>query len=160
MPETEINVGQVWRLNTIDGTATIRISAVHPWPSHVRRPPNWRGRRLAPTNSHSWERPSREELLAEGRKQARIHGVDPEHACLYAQGWAAAMGRADRALDEMEREMLKVTRTADFNAGLVYKGQIARLEKRITRLENAIANLTPDGGDAILAAIDAAEVQK
>jgi hypothetical protein len=47
MAEIEINVGQIWQLNTIDGTATIRISAVYPWPSDSRRPPNWRGRRLA-----------------------------------------------------------------------------------------------------------------
>lgn len=33
---------------------------------------------------------TREQLLAEGQKQARIHGVNMECAPIYAEGWAAA----------------------------------------------------------------------
>lgn len=45
---------------------------------------------VAPTNSQTWEQPSREQLIAEGRKQARIYGVDPECAEVYGEGWAQA----------------------------------------------------------------------
>lgn len=86
---------------------------------------------VAPTNSQTWEQPSRDDLLAEGANQARIHGVDPEQARVYAQGWADAMGRADRALDEMDREMLKVTRTAQLNADAMAAARIAELERQI-----------------------------
>lgn len=48
--------------------------------------------------------PPREDLLAEGAKQARIQGVEPEQAGVYAQGWAAAMATAGRAIDGPSRD--------------------------------------------------------
>jgi hypothetical protein len=82
--------------------------------------------------------PSREDLLAEGAKQARIHGVGPECARVYAQGWAQAKRDAQGRVADLER-------------------QLRKLQSHVTRMENAIANLTPDGGDEVLAAIGAAE---
>lgn len=47
---------------------------------------------------------SREDLLAEGAKQARIHGVSPECARVYAQGWAEATRAARERIAELERQ--------------------------------------------------------
>lgn len=59
---------------------------------------------VAPTNSQTWERPSREDLLAEGANQARIHGVDPEYAGVYGEGWAQATRDAQARLAELEAD--------------------------------------------------------
>jgi hypothetical protein len=75
--------------------------------------------------------PSREELLGEGRIQARIHGVDPACAQVYAEGWAAAMARADRAIEEAQRAVDKSMWDASFNAELATKRRIADLERQL-----------------------------
>jgi hypothetical protein len=46
--------------------------------------------RSAPTNPQPWGQPTRQRLLDEGRRQARIYGVNPACADVYAEGWAAA----------------------------------------------------------------------
>lgn len=51
------------------------------------------------------ERVPREQLLEEGRKQARIHGVDMACAPLYAEGWAAA---ARLAIDQASQPLKTV----------------------------------------------------
>lgn len=47
----------------------------------------------------------RDLVIAEGLKQARIHGVDMECAEVYADGWAAALYAAQPAVAEREREL-------------------------------------------------------
>lgn len=75
--------------------------------------------------------PTREQMLDEGRKQARINGVVPLFADVYAAGWAAATARADRAIEEAQRSADKSLRDANFNADLVYKGRIEELERQL-----------------------------
>lgn len=44
---------------------------------------------------------TREELLAQGRKMARVYGIDPAHADLYAEGFKAATMRNTGAVHEL-----------------------------------------------------------
>lgn len=74
---------------------------------------------------------SREAMLEDGRKQARIHGVDPACAPLYAEGWAAAMALADRAVEEAQRAVDKSMWDAGFNADLAAKQRITTLERQL-----------------------------
>jgi hypothetical protein len=48
---------------------------------------------------------TREELLAQGHKMARMYGVDPAHADLYAEGWKAATMQNGGAINELADQL-------------------------------------------------------
>jgi hypothetical protein len=88
---------------------------------------------VAPTNSHSWEQPSREELIAEGRKQARIHGVVPLFADVYAEGWA----EASRAAQVHIRQILALAEERAAKLAVKYEqagAEVKELEQQVKQL--------------------------
>lgn len=85
----------------------------------------------------------RNELLDEGRKQARIHGVNPECAPIYAEGWAAAT-RA--ALPEV------VTLQPGQRALLVYKRDLTREEAYA--IKQRLAELYPNNEINVADSVD------